>query len=150
MIYMYDKILRDDEVSFKAYGGTYSLEKKYRMGKKVYYSFISPGREKILLIPGFYEEYLEVEKKYEKLKNLRQLPNCIKRIRAEISRAVNVEMFESSENASGKMPVITVDYKDIKVTFEFRKSRLLLLPEFTIVKGNIFGNNILVILEEGE
>ncbi len=147
MIYLYDRVVGPTETSFKRFGVEYTLEKTYRMGQQYYYSFRAPKRERILVIPLFYEQYLEVKDKSKKIARYKLLETCLRKIETEISEETTVEMFESDEGP-GEMPVIVVLYKDIKVTFEFRTSGLILLPEFTIVKNNIFGNNLFVSFED--
>ncbi len=147
MIYLYDRIVGPTEISFKRFGVEYKLEKTFRMGQQYYYSFQAPNREKILVIPLFYEQYLEVLDKSKKIARYKRFETCLRKIEEQISEEITVDMFESDEG-QGEMPVVVVLYKDIKVTYEFRTSGLILLPEFTIVKNNIFGNNLFISFED--
>ena len=149
MIYIYDKVLEKYETSFKRYGVNYVLEKRFRMGRQLYYSFTAPGREKLLVIPGFAEQYREVER----IRKSRRLDTCLGHIKGDINRKIRVDEYEDSNAADGRLTVISTTYKDIEISFEYKDNQLLLSPEFRIVENNLLGNGIVVIMNmdmEGE
>ena len=59
----------------------------------------------------------------------------------------------NDQSADGVMIVVTTAYLDIQIQFEFMNNTLRLSPEFEILENNLFGNNIIVIMNldmEGE
>ncbi len=145
MIYVYDMAFNGKRVlSFKRYGVRYKLEKKFMMGTREFYSFTCPGREKILVVPGFAEQYREVEAKLAKYSGDGSLESYKKWIRKNINTYFTEEDFPTEASSTGMMKVLGADYLDIRVTFEYLNDRMRLGEEFEIRDHNIFGNGIVV------
>ncbi len=144
MIYIYDRTIEPYETTIRRYGATYTLEKVTRMGEQKFFSFVSSGREKILVVPRFAEQYFQAEKIFDKFKNCKKLETCINHIKRGFNRYVVVEEFPNEDSETGIMIMITVDYMDIRLQFQFMNNELSLYPEFEILNNNIFGNGVVV------
>lgn len=153
MIYVYDTVLQPYESTLKRYGVSYRLEKVSRMGEQRFFTFTAPGHEKILVVPRFAEQYRHIEKLYQRFASCRRLETCLRHIKQEISRQVVKEEVPNDQSANGVMIVMTTVYADIQIQFEFMNNTLRLNPEFEILENNLFGNNVIVIMNlnmEGE
>lgn len=146
MIYIYDRVIEPYETSMKRYGVLYRLENRTRMGNQVFYTFTASGQEKILVIPHFAEQYKEVERFYQKISGYKKLETCIAHIKKELNKRIVLEEIPNEASETGMMTVITVDYLDIQVQFEYMNHNLVFSPEFEIIDNNIFGNGIVVIM----
>lgn len=145
MIYVYDMAMNGKRVaSFKRYGVRYKLEKKFMMGDREFYSYVCPGREKILVVPGFAEQYREAEAKLAKYNGERTYEAYRKWVAKNINHTYSEEDFPTLESATGVMKVIGAEYLDIHVTFEYLNGKLRIGDEFEIRDHNIFGNGIVV------
>lgn len=143
MIYVYDTVFKDTPVkTFKRYGITFKLEKKNVMGKSVYYSFVAPGMEKILVIPGFAEQYHEAEAKLKRAPHDVSLKDARRWIQRSFSPPVEEDEFPTEESDNGVVTVMKVEYRDITLTFEYLNNNLRLNTTFEIRDNNIFGNGI--------
>jgi hypothetical protein len=143
MVYVYDTVIKPNETEIKRYGIEYTLENKTRMGSQVFYTFTAPSEEKLLLVPYFAEQYKEVEAIYKKF-NKKNLDSCIAHIKKEMNKLVVVEEILNMNSETGASTLLTVDYKDIRVQFEFIDGKLVMASEFEIIKNNIFGNGVIV------
>jgi hypothetical protein len=144
MIYIYDIVIEPYVTTIKRYGTVYKLENRTRMKNQVFYTFASPGEEKLLVVPYFAEQYRVVEKFYQKIKTCKKLETCLNHIKKELNNRTVVEEFQNGDSETGTMSVITVDYSDIQVQFEFMNHKLTLSPDFEIKSNNIFGKGIVV------
>ena len=144
MIFVYDTVLTGKPEVFRRYGITYHLEKRFRMGNRTFYSYIAPGAEKILVIPGFAQQYREAEAKCRKYGTGKSLEDYQRLIRRDINRFIVTEEVPNDDSRTGVMHNIYAVYKDIQVTFEYMNDILGIAPEFEIVEDNIFGNGIVV------
>ncbi len=146
MIYIYDTVIAPFETKIKRYGAVYTLENRTRMGDQQFYTFGASGREPLLIVPRFAEQYREVEKFAQRYSYCKKLETCKAHIHQEISRYLKVEKMPNNDSDTGIMWVITAEYKDIKVEFDYMNNRLTLSPEFEIINNNIFGNGIVVLM----
>ncbi len=146
MIYIYDTVVAPYETKLRRYGATYTLENRTRMGDQQFYTFGASGRESLLIVPRFAEQYKEVEKFCQKYTYCRKLETCKAHIHREISRYLKVDKMPNSDSETGIMWAITAEYKDIKVEFDYMNNRLTLNPEFEIISNNLFGNGIVVLM----
>lgn len=146
MIYIYDRVLQPFETEIKRYGAHYTLDNRTRMGEQTFYTFKSPGRESLMLVPRFAEQYREVEKLCARFSYCKKLETCCGHIRREVNRRITTEQFPNEESATGTMTVITAEYKDIKAEFHYMNGRLTLSPEFEIISNNLFGNGVVVLM----
>ncbi|NCB52306.1 MAG: hypothetical protein EOM54_10545 [Clostridia bacterium] len=145
MIYIYDTVIEPYQTALKRYGTTYKLENRTRMGDQVFYTFTAPGQEKILVIPHFAELYKQVERFYKRC-SCKKLEVCISHIKKELNKQIILEEFPNENSETGIMTVISVDYFDIRVQFEYMNHHLAFSPEFEIMNNNIFGNGVVVIM----
>ncbi len=146
MIYIYDTVIAPFETKVKRYGATYTLENRTRMGDQMFYTFKAEGRESLLFVPRFAEQYREVEKFCQRNSYCRKLETCKAHIHREISKYLKVDKMPNEDSETGVMTVIVADYKDIKVQFNYMNDRLSLDPEFEIISNNLFGNGIVVLM----
>ncbi|MCQ2435592.1 MAG: hypothetical protein MJ101_01655 [Clostridia bacterium] len=144
MIYVYDTIVTKETKKLHRYGATYKLEQKFRMGTRQFYSYICPGMEKILVVPAFAEMYREAERIISKFGKGKNEDQYLELIQKHVSRFVTAEEFPNDESETGIMMVYTVEYKDIRVGFEYMNHELKIANEFEIRDNNIFGNGIVV------
>lgn len=145
MIYVYDTVIKDGQKHLKRYGATYRFEKRFRMGDRLFYSFLCPGREKMLVVPEFAEQYRKVESiALTKFKPDKDFDYYLKAIRKYIDEDCIVEQYPAEESATGVMEVVTCIYKDVQVTFEYMNNAIHLANEMTINSHNLFGDGIVV------
>lgn len=112
MIYIYDRVIQPFETEIKRYGAHYTLENRTRMGDQTFYSFKAPGREKLMVVPRFAEQYREVERICHKFTYTKKLETCCNSIRREVNKHISCEEFPSEESTTGVMTAITTEYKD--------------------------------------
>lgn len=146
MIYIYDSIVEPNVKTFSRYGATFKLEKRSKMGSKTFYSFVYPGMQKLLVVPEFAIQYREVESIINKFPPKREFEDYMKRFTRQIDKYASYEEFPTDESENGTMQVITADYKDIRIQVDYINRQLTLSDEFEIVKNNIFGNGITVLM----
>ncbi len=146
MVYIYDRVVEPYETKIKRYGATYTLENRTRMGEQHFYTFSAEGRESLLVVPRFAEQYREVEKFCLRHSYSKRLETCCGHIRREINKHLDIDTMPNNESATGIMTVIGAHYKDIKVEFNFMNNRMTLSPEFEIISNNLFGNGIVVLM----
>ncbi len=152
MLHVYDKTVKEFDTTLERYGATYKLENKTKMGEDMYYTFSCPGRESLLVVPKFAEQYREVEQFAQRYTYTRKLDTCRMHIKRDINQYVRTVKVPNNESPTGYMYVITAVYKDIRVSFHYMNNRMTLSPDFDIVNNNIFGNNVHVSmdLEDGQ
>ena len=146
MICVYDTVMTGMPATFRRYGVTYHLEKRFRMGDKVFYSFVADGQEKVLVVPGFAQQYREAEAKCQKFGKGKSFEEYVRLVKRNINNFVVLDKVPSDEDETGLINTITADYKDIRVTFECTNSGIKIAEEFEIRDNNIFGNGIVVLM----
>ncbi len=146
MVYIYDKVIGEFETKIKRYGAYYTLENRTRMGDQLFYTFQSPDRESLLIVPRFAEQYREVEKFCQKYSYCKKLETCKAHIQRDINKYVKVDKMPNQDSSTGIMHVISAVYKDIKVEFNYMNNRMTLSQEFEIISNNLFGNGIVVLM----
>lgn len=146
MIYIYDAVIDKTATTFDRYGCTFKLEKRSRMGDREYYSFVYPGMQKLLVVPGFAQQYKEVEAKVSRFPKNKDFEDYLKCITRQIDKYATYEEFPTDESETGTMHVITADYKDIRIQADYMNKKLTLSDQFEIVKNNMFGNGITVLM----
>lgn len=144
MICVYDTVMTGKPETFRRYGITYHLEKRFRMGNRVFYSFVAPGAEKILVVPEFAIQYREAENKCLKYAAGKTLQDYQRLIKRDFNRCFVMDIVPNGDSKTGMMYTITTDYKDIRITFEYMNDTLAIAPEFEIRDHNLFGNDIIV------
>lgn len=149
MLYLYDMLIMPNDVPDKIsrYGMTYKREQNFNRAGQKYYSFICPGMEKILVIPGFIIQYRELEQKLAKFAPGRSFEAYVN----ALSRLIEVEDSYQIDD-QGNMLILAV-YKDIAVTINYwaeKKAIELSREEFEIRDHNIFGNGITVSLLDAQ
>jgi hypothetical protein len=144
MIYIYDTVIEPYKTAMKRYGSVYKLENRTKMGAQMFYTFTAPDQEKILVVPHFAEQYRQAEKFYQTITSCKKLETCIGHIKRGLSKQISMEEIPNEESDNGIMTVITVDYYDIRIQFEYMNNHLVLSQEFEITDNNIFGNGIVV------
>ena len=146
MICVYDTVITGMPETFRRYGITYHLEKRFKMGDKVFYSFIASGKEKVLVIPGFAQQYREAEAKCQKFGKGKSIEDYKRLVRRNINNFIVVDTVPNDESETGSMFMISAEYKDIYVTFECMNGEIRISDEFEIRDNNIFGNGIVVLM----
>ena len=92
--------------------------------------FTAPGEEKLLKYL-FAEQYKQAEKIYKKISRCRKLDTCINHLKRELNKAVIAEEIINSDS-NRYSTLLTVDYMDIRITFEFIDEKLIMAEEFEI------------------
>lgn len=146
MMYVYDTTILPYETTLKRYGGTYTLKNISRMSEQRFYLFESSGRESILVVPRFIEQYRQVQRIVGQFKNVKKVDTAFNQIQRHIDRHAVLEELPNEEAQGGMMHIITVTYQDIQFQFTHIGDRLELGTEFEILDNNIFGNGIVVSL----
>ncbi len=153
MIYIYDTVIdpMDRNPVFERFGTKFKLEKRHKMGDRIYYSFTSPGMEKILVIPSFISQYREIEKLVTKQCRGKDYEGCRKVLR-KLVEIEDEDQYPSELSENKIMNVVLCQYKDIGITFEYENKQIKIAKEFEIRQNNIFGNGqvISLLTEEKE
>jgi len=151
MQYIYDSALKGVErtQSFTRFGTTFKLEARHKMGDSTYYTFSNPGSEKLMVIPKFMQEYLEIVKKISNLGSGKTYEQYRRYLRNMIELEEEDE-FESDTSDDGIMKVLSGMYKDIGITIHYENKNLKVTKDFEIRQNNIFGNGITVSLPDEE
>jgi len=146
---IYDTPTQENMDTFKRYGITFKLEKKLRMGDRYFYSYVASGMEKLVVVPGFVEQYYEVDAKVKKFYPGKPLDAYLRLIKKNICTEFTVDEMPTDESEDGKLYAITCEYKDITVVLEYLNNSLRVAGEFEIRQNNIFGNGIVVAMNLG-
>ena len=144
MIYIYDTVLQKGQDHLKRYGVNYKLTNRNRMGDFIFYNFEYPGRETILVVPHFAEEYREVERKLAKFPEGKELESYLRLIRKNFGSNFVTDEYVNNNSSTGKSTVIFLETGDIKITLEYYNNSIHLSEDFEIVKNYIFGDGIVV------
>lgn len=139
MLYVYDTILDEGTDVLRRYGVTFTKEKRFRMGNALVYTFGSAAGEKILAIPRFAEQYREAEAKFKRFGKGKSFEMYLKMIRSRIDSRAFVEEIDDAESETGKAMLVTAQYKDIQIMFQYMNGQLFYHDEFTIFANNPFG-----------
>ncbi len=146
MIYIYDTVIEPFTTKIKRYGAYYTLDNRSRMGDQLFYTFKNAGREPLLIVPRFAEQYREVEAFVRKYSFCPKEETCYRHIRRDINKYIDVDDMPNEDSSTGIMKVIRAVYKDIRVEFEYMNNRMTLSSEFEIISNNLFGNGIVVLM----
>lgn len=146
MMYVYDTIIQPYETTLKRYGGTYTLKNISRMEQQRFYLFEASGRESILVVPRFIEQYRQAQRIASQFKNVKKPQTAFNHIRHSIDRNAVMEELPNEGAANGVMYAITVTYQDIRFEFNHMDDTLTIGGEFEILDNNIFGNGVVVTL----
>ncbi len=150
MIYVYNRVISSFESKIKYHGATYTLENRVRRGDQSFYTFSAPGREGLLIVPYFAEQYLEVERIAKRFAYCKKLETLKIHLRRDLSQSIKAEKMPNQESTTGIMWVLRVPYKDILVEFDYFNEHVSLSRVFQIESNNLFGNGIRVLMEEPE
>lgn len=145
MNYVYD-VLIDKEHNLKTldrYGVRYKFEKKFVMGDRLMYSFVSSSKDKILVVPQFIQQYNEIQKKLNANRGT-SYEACLRWVTRNVNKDVSEDTFPSEDSSTGSMNVIIALYKDISLTFEYFDNKMRLARAFEILANNLFGNPVFV------
>ncbi len=146
MIHIYDTVMDEFKTKIKRYGSYYTLDGRTKMGDQTFYTFKNPAREPLLIVPRFAEQYKEMEAFCLRNSYCPRFSTCLSRIKRDINKNIEVDDMPNNNSSTGVMKVIRVVYKDIKVQLEYMNNRLELSPEFEIIRNNLFGNGIVVLM----
>lgn len=146
MHYMYDQILNSKKETIVYLEKEYTLVSRNTMGNFVYYSYKGDSSEDmIIVVPKFAEEFLEAAKKYMNIKNCASNETVMIRLKKTYKNNPEMDkMIISGE----ELYIYSVQYKDIRLSFQLENEKFTLQPSFTILNNNIFGNNISVDISE--
>ena len=149
MYYIYDMVFSEVPEEIRRYGIRYTFEKCTRMGDRLFYSFFAPGHERVLVIPGFAEQYYEFVNVCRKFGANKTAEAYERLIRKHITEEYDVDIYPDEESETGTMTVYGVPYKDIYVRVECSRNELRVQNEFEIRKNDIFGNGNVVEMKAG-
>lgn len=146
LMYVYDTVVAPYETTIHRYGGTYTLKNISRMDNQRFFKFECSGRESILVVPRFVEQFRAVEKVLDQFKPSKKEEAGLNFVRKHYDRHAVAEVVPNDLSATGQMTLITVKYEDIQLQFEYMNQQLTLVQEFEILDKNLFGNGIVVSL----
>lgn len=146
MIYIYDTVIARGQTELRRYGANYKLTHRHKMDKDYFYTFTTPGRETILVVPRFAMHYNELAEKTQRLGHGKSLEAYIKAIKKNISESFTLDEFVNNDSVTGTSTIIYVDCGDIQITYEYYNNELHLSDEFEIIRENLFGNGIVVLM----
>ncbi len=141
MIYIYDQIASKDDMTFEYLGETYPLKGVTKTANSYYLTYMVKGREPILVVPTFAEQFLEAAKKFSKI----QACTTDHAVKLRLKNAFKKEP-EAEEYTIGDTTTYhySMEYKSITIYMTLLVSpegeHFFLQPSFTIMKDNIFGN----------
>lgn len=144
MMYVYDTVIAPYETTLRRYGGVYTLKNVTRMENQRFFKFECSGRESVLVVPHFVEQFKAIEKTLEQFKISKKPEAGLNFVRKHFDRHAVMELVPNEDSRMGVMQSISAQYKDIKVLFEYMNDELSLVQEFEIVDKNLFGNGIMV------
>ncbi len=140
MIYIYDQIVSKDDMTFEYLGETYPLKGVTKTAKSYYLTYMTKGREPILVIPEFAKQFLEAAKKFDKIKGCATDHAARLRLERAFNQKPEVDRYTMGDVTTYHY---TIDYKSIAVYITLLISDegedFFLQPAFTIMKDNIFG-----------
>ena len=141
MRYIYDQLIGDRQTTMEYYGREYELQQINRKGKFEYYTFLGRDGEKLLVVPSFLEEFMEVCKIFDRIKEEKSPEKVMQFLKRYFCKDIEREDV-------GEDTILPFHYKDIACSIELRAGVSGLYPEFTICSGNVVGNQIRVPLDE--
>lgn len=144
MLYVYDTVVQPYQKDLMRYGVKYKLERISRFGDQRLYYFKYIDRESIVVVPHFMELYQAAAQKVAQAKKFKTFADAQRYVKANLNRTLETDEMPDDESESGITMVMTLDYKAIGITLEYKNNTLSITPEFEIRKENIFGNNIVV------
>lgn len=144
MIYIYDTVIEGQVTEIKRYGAKYKFASKTKMGNQFYYTFKASGRESLIFISRFAEQYRKVEQLVGKFGKCKDGEAVRTKIVKRIDRDVIEEFFEGNSAEETGLYVYTAFYKDIRVEIHYEDGEVVLQQDFEIKQNNIFGNNVTV------
>lgn len=144
MMYIYDTAIAPHETTLRRYGGVYTLKNISRMESQRFFLFESPGREPILVVPRFVEQFNQVDKILQRYRPAKKAETALAFARKHIDRHAVMEDVPNNDSESGMTQIISCHYQDIQVQLEYIDCQLRLMQEFEILDKNLFGNGIVV------
>ena len=147
MIYIYDSIPDSTTGALRRYGKTYLPVRRARMGDHTFFIYDDSG-DQMMVVPEFAVMYREAEKKYKKFPDGKELSEYLKLISRTFSRKYETEEYSRPGGQEGTMHLITLEYKDIGISFEYEDRHLTLVNVFEILRNNVFGNGQKVTMDE--
>ena len=141
MIYIYDRILEDKPIEINYLDTVYKFVGKNVLDDFEYYAFKNADSEIILVIQAFALEFEEAAQLFTLIKKATTEKAVTMRIQDKFQTVPQVERFQAGGD---EICTFEVDYKHIRIFMQLKDKQLTLLPDFTIVDGNVFGNYISV------
>ncbi len=142
MIYIYDQIASKDDMVFEYLGEEYPLKGVTRTARDYYYlTYMTKGREPILVIPVFAEQFLEVAKKFRKIQDCTTDRSVRLRLERTFRQKPEAESYTIGDTTTYHY---SIKHKSIQafmtLLINSEGTKFFLQPSFTILDGNIFGN----------
>lgn len=141
MRYLYFDTLDEETKEYTYMGRTYDYVGKSNMGEMEYNIYKIIGGETILVITTFARQFREAARQFWTFHDVKT------------SRAAEIRIKDSFHNkyeancyGEGDEQVwdYSVTYKNIRFSMRLENQKLVLMPKFTIISGNIFGKMVSV------
>ncbi len=140
MIYIYDQLAEKDDMTFEYLGNIYNLKGVTKTTKIYYLTYMASGREPVLVIPTFAEQFYDAAKKINKFKGCTNDRSVRLRIKQAFKKDPDVEEYDMGGSTTYHY---SLDYKSITLYMTLivseEENHFFLQPSFTIAKDNIFG-----------
>ncbi len=139
---VYNVLVKPEDGYINWRGSRYPLEKVIRVGEQLIYSYNKPGYQRILIVPHFAKQYMEIK---NRMKSFDAPVTLVAKERAMYKFFTLKKVERSvSEDEEGSVNIYSCTYKDIRVTIQFDGKHLKLLSDFTILNHNLFGDLVSV------
>ncbi len=142
MTKVFDIIVDKTTKELNRYGSTYKLVNISKKDNQPYYEYKAPGVDTLIVVPIFRQEWESAKKLFAKAGKGKTKLAYSQFIKTYVDKNFTSE---DTEDDDGKpVTIFTALYKDIRLEIVFDGEGLSLVEAFTIVKNNIFDDDIRV------
>lgn len=146
MQYLYNQIVNNKKEEMIYLEKVYTLISRSTMGNFVYYSYRGDSSKDIIIVVSkFAEEFLEAAKKFMNIKNCASNDAVMIRLKKTFKHTPEMDKMIINGN---DLYIYSVQYRDIRLSFQLENEKFTMQPSFTIIANNVFGNNIHVDISE--
>ena len=142
MTKVFDIIVDKTSTTIERYGSTYKLANISKKDNQLYYEYKAPGVDTLIVVPIFRQEWESAKKLFAKAGKGKTKIAYSQFIKTYVDKNFTSE--ETEDDDGKPVTIFTALYKDIRLEIVFDGEGLSLVEAFTIVKNNIFGDDIRV------
>lgn len=145
MRYLYFDTLDEETREYTYMERTYDYVGKSNMGDMEYYIYKITGGETILVVTTFARQFREAAKRFWAFREVQTSRAAEIRIREVFHNKYEANCYGEGDEQVWDYSVI---YKNIRFSIRMEHHKLMLMPSFTIVSGNIFGKLVSVNVQD--